>query len=130
MVQLHHYRQKLADHRVQVLVIGFEPERRARGWLREAGVGFPFLLDQDRSVYRAYELERSFWRSWHPRNLWFYFKRFLKGESIPRFQADPAQMGGDFLIDQEGRIRLAYYSEDATDRPSVDQVVRILTETQ
>lgn len=126
MVQLHDNQSTLESHDVQVLIIGFEPERRARAWLRQAGVNFPFLLDMDRTVYRAYELERSLWRSWHPRNLWFYFKRMLRGASIPRFRADPTQMGGDFLIDESGTIRLAYYGEDATDRPAVDRLLEIL----
>jgi peroxiredoxin len=126
VVQLHHRRGAFEAVRTRVLVIGFEPAERAQVWMRQAGITFPFLLDPDRSVYRAYALERSFFRSWHPRNLWFYFKRLLRGGSLPKIQADPNQLGGDFLIDPNGRIRLAYYSDNATDRPSVEAVLHLL----
>jgi peroxiredoxin len=35
-------------------------------------------------------------------------------------------MGGDFVIDKRGIIQLAYHSRDATDRPSVEQLLSVL----
>lgn len=125
-MQLHHRRREFEALKTQIIVIGFEPEERARVWKREGQVSFPFLLDTNRSVYRTYALERSVLRSWHPRNLWFYFKRFLQGQPLPRIKADPNQLGGDFVIDLNGYVRLANYSKDATDRPSVEKLQSIL----
>ena len=34
-------------------------------------------------------------------------------------QGDSTQLGGDFLIDAQGVLRLAYRSQDPTDRPSI-----------
>ncbi|NIN64672.1 MAG: redoxin domain-containing protein [Anaerolineae bacterium] len=120
---MYHSRDQFQARRVRVLVIGFEKEERARDWIRRAQVSFPLLIDLDRVVYRAYGIERSIFRSWHPRNLWFYFKRFLRGQGISMFRADPAQLGGDVLIDRQGRIRWKYESRDATDRPSVQELL-------
>jgi peroxiredoxin len=130
VVQLHHRRDEFEALNARILLIGFEPADRARAWMREGKITFPFLIDPDRAVYRAYGLKRSVLRSWHPRNLWFYFRRILRGESIPRFEADPNQMGGDFVIDPNKVVRLAYYSKDATDRPSVEQLLSILGNTE
>lgn len=125
-MQLHHNRRELEALKTRVLVIGFESAERARLWLQKEAITFPFLLDPGRSVYQAYGLERSFWRSWHPRNLWFYLKRLFGGESIPRIRADPNQLGGDFLVDTDGLVRLAYPSEDAMDRPSLEELLSLL----
>ncbi|NNL78530.1 MAG: redoxin domain-containing protein [Desulfobacterales bacterium] len=125
-MQLHHRRKEIEALNTKIFLIGFEPEERAREWMKTGGINFSFLLDLDRSVYRAYELKRSIFRSWHPRSLWFYARRSLRGEPIPRFRADPNQMGGDFVIDGNGYIRLAYYGKDATDRPSVDMLLSVL----
>ncbi len=125
-MQVHRFHQEFEDRRVHVLVIGFEKEERAREWMRRAQVDFPFLIDLDRAVYRAYGVERSIFRSWHPRILWFYLKRFLKGKGVPIFRADPTQLGGDILIDREGHIRVIFPSKDAMDRPSVEQLLAVI----
>ena len=122
-MQVHRFRQEFEDRRTRILIIGFEKEERARDWMQRAQVDFPFLIDIDRAVYRAYGLERSILRSWHPRILWFYFKRFIKGKGVPIFRADPTQLGGDILIDHKGRIRQIFPSKDAMDRPSVEQLL-------
>lgn len=126
-MQLHHRRDEFEALNARILLIGFEPADRARVWMRDAKLTFPFLIDPDRAVYRAYGLKRSILRSWHPRNLWFYFRRVLRGEPIPRIKADPNQMGGDFVIARNGVVRLAYYSKDATDRPSVEKLLSIVS---
>lgn len=122
-MQLHRFRQEFDSRHTQVLLIGFEGQERSQAWLRKAQVDFPFLIDREREVYRAYGLERSIFRAWHPRVLWFYFKRFLRGKGIPIFRADPAQLGADILIDREGRIRMRYFSKDSMDRPSIEHLI-------
>jgi len=126
VVQVHHHKEQFDELDTRVFVVGFEPERRARDWLAREDLAFSFLLDEEREVYKAYQLPRSFWRSWHPKNLWSYAKAVSRGEKLPRIQADPNQMGGDFVIDKRGIIQLAYYSKDATDRPSVEQLLSVL----
>jgi len=123
VVSVYEEKERLAALGAQVFVIGFEPERRARGWLEQAGVTFPFLLDEERDVYAAFKLERSIWRSYHPRNLWSYAKALLRGEGLPEIRADPTQLGGDFVAGRDRRLRLAYYSRDATDRPPVSTLL-------
>ncbi len=122
-MQLHHFRQELADRRTQVFIIGFEKEERAREWRRRAQIDFPFLIDLKREVYRAYRIERSIFRAWHPRVLWFYTKRVFRGKGLPIFRADPSQLGADVLVSSEGIIRAVFASKDSMDRPSMDQLL-------
>jgi peroxiredoxin len=35
-------------------------------------------------------------------------------------------MGGDFIIDSMGIVRLAYRSKEPADRPSVDKLLKII----
>jgi peroxiredoxin len=58
----------------RVLIVSFGAFPAVQQWIRETCVTFDVLLDADRSVYQAYKLERSRWRSWNPRTLWTYFE--------------------------------------------------------
>ncbi len=60
---------------------------------------------------------------WQPRVLWYYTKELLRGRPIHTIQGDPRQLGGDFVVGQDGRLRLAYYSDDPTDRPAVSTLL-------
>lgn len=90
---------------------------------------FAVLLDRDRVAYQAYGLERSRLRSWHPRVVWMYIKRwFQRGEFYESHGDDTSQLGGDFIIDKQGNLRFIYPSYDPADRPSVDKLLGVLKE--
>jgi len=125
-VQLHHHEAELKQLNVQVLTISFGAESWARGWLHETGSPFPLLLDPERRTYAAYQLRSSFLRSWGPNVLWRYLKLMLAGERLRPAQGDPHQMGGDFIVDASGIIRLAHPSQDPVDRPPVDVLLATL----
>ena len=88
---------------------------------------FTVLLDRERAVYKAYHLERSRLRSWHPRVVWIYIKRwFQRGEFYDSHGDDTSQLGGDFIVDKNGILRLVHPSHDPTDRPSVEELLAII----
>lgn len=95
--------------------------------MKEVCVTFNVLLDRDRVVYKAYKLERSRLRSWHPHILWIYIKRwFQHGKFYDSHGDDTSQLGGDFIMDKNGILRLSYPSHDPSDRPPVDDLLNIL----
>jgi peroxiredoxin len=109
-----------------VVVISFGTTLGAQTWLQETGAPFTLLLDPDRTAYRAFGLERSLVRSWGP-GVWLQYARLLlAGRRWRGIQGDSGQLGGDFLVDANGIIRLAYRSHDPTDRPSVSQLLAVL----
>jgi peroxiredoxin len=88
---------------------------------------FDVLIDHDRTVYKAYQLERSKLRSRSPRTLWLYFTRWLQGQKFHDSHGDDtSQLGGDFIVDSEGNLRLIHPSHDPTDRPSVEELLNML----
>lgn len=91
---------------------------------------FEFFLDPGRKAYQAYGLEHSLIRSWGP-NVWFAYARLLlSGRRWRGIQGDSAQLGGDFIVDRNGIIRLAYRSHDPTDRPSINKLVSLLQQLE
>ncbi len=90
-------------------------------------VSFTVLLDRERSIYNAYGLERSFWRSRNLKTRWLYFKAWLSGQKAHDSHGDDtSQLGGDFIVDKNGILRLVYPSYDPTDRPSIEGLFEIL----
>jgi len=61
-----------------------------------------------------------------PATLWRYVQLLTSGRPWRGIQGDSAQLGGDFVVDREGVIRLAYRSHDPTDRPAVEEILRLL----
>lgn len=92
---------------------------------------FDVLLDRERAVYTAYGLERSFLRSRNLKTRWYYFKAWLSGHKMHAPQGDDtSQLGGDFIVDKNGVLRLAHPSHDPTDRPAVEAVLDVLKRIQ
>jgi AhpC/TSA antioxidant enzyme len=111
-----------------ILIISFGTFPAVQQWLRETCGDFTVLLDRERSVYNAYELERSYWRSRNLKTRWVYFKAWLAGGKTHNSHGDDtSQLGGDFIVDKNGLLRFIYPSHDPTDRPSADDLIDVLT---
>lgn len=126
MAQLCLHQDDLDKLNTRVWVISFGTSVAAQAWLEETCTPFRLLLDPDRESYRAYGLERSLLRSWSLKTMWRYAQLLAAGRRWRGIQGDSAQLGGDFIIDGEGVVRLAYPSHDPTDRPAVDDLLAVL----
>ena len=126
MAQLCQHQDELKRLNAEVLIISFSTQTSARAWLEETCMLFPLLLDPERAVYGDYGLGRSWLRSWNLNTGWLYIRLLLSGRQWRGIQGDSAQLGGDFIVDAEGIVRLAYSSHDPTDRPPVDDLLAIL----
>ncbi len=111
----------------RVVIISFATLPALQQWMEETCSAFEVLIDQDRTVYRAFQLERSVRRAWHPRAIWVYIKRWFNGEKFYDSHGDDtSQLGGDFIIDKTGKFQLVYPSRDPTDRPDVEALLAII----
>ena len=128
MTQLCQYQEELKELGVEVILISFGPTGVAKDWLEEICPSFQLLLDPERSVYRKYELKRSWIGSWNPRTLVYYVRALLGGRKWRGIIGDSAQLGGDFVINEDGTLLLEYRSRETTDRPEVSQVMSLLRE--
>ena len=128
MAQLCRQQDELKRLNATVLVISFSNSTEAaRAWLKEICPSFTMLLDPERKVYRSYGLKRSWLRVLNPPAAWDYIKLLLSGQPVRRIEADPYQLGGDFIVDTQGFLRLAYRSRVATDFPSMADLLAILS---
>jgi len=120
---------EFAKLNTRVFIISFGTLPALQQWMNEVCGTFTVLLDRDRTVYQSYGLEYSRLRSHHPRVVWLYIKRwFQRGEFFDSHGDDTSQLGGDFIVDKSGLLRLVHPSQDPTDRPSVDGLIETLKE--
>ncbi len=127
MAQLCQHQEEFKKRDTRVIVISFGTLPAVQEWMRENCDHFTVLLDRERKVYKAYGLETSFWRAYHPRTLWLYAKAILSGQKMHDSHGDDtSQLGGDFIVGQDGKFKLVYPSYDPSDRPPVDDLLNIL----
>ena len=120
MSQLRQHRRWFAAHEVELLVVTFEQDWRAKQYVSETGLEFPLCLDHDRVLYRGYGMERGSTRKiLGIGNWWHYIKLMLRGRRVHRPTDDIYQLGGDVLVDPNGIVRLHFVSETPVDRPAV-----------
>ena len=129
MAQLRQHTSDLEALKTNVVIISFGSPYNLQLWEKETQSQFTLLLDPERDAYRAYGLERSMLRSWGLNTFLTYSRLMLSGRKWRGIQGDSGQLGGDFIINANGIIRLAYYSRDPSDRPSVSHLLDILGPT-
>jgi AhpC/TSA antioxidant enzyme len=128
VAQLCHQQDELKRLNAAVLVVSFSSRAEAgRDWLKETCPSFTMLLDPERKVYRAYGLKSSWLRIWNPAAGRDYLRLLLSGQRVRGIEADPYQLGGDFIVDSKGFLRLAYRSRVATDFPPIADLLGILS---
>ena len=123
-VVLHKY--AFESLKTNVVTISFGTPHWAQVWLEETQSPFPLILDRERAAYQAYGLERSLLRSWGWQTLSYYARALMSGEQWQGIRGDSGQLGGDFIVDSKGIVRLAYPSRNPTDRPLVEDLLSVL----
>jgi hypothetical protein len=116
---------------INVIAISMsQPETLAR-YLATRAMPIPTFADPDRRVYADLGLRRTTWsKLLRPSIIWKYLKMIVRGgklRPVPKGE-DALQLGGDFLIASDGRILWEYRSADPTDRPTVDELLRVVRE--
>lgn len=116
---------RLTNLGIEVAVITFDADFMARAYVEQTDLPWPLLIDGDRRLYRAYNMERANWWSiYGPASIWNYMKLiFGRGRKIEEPGSDLRQLGGDVLIDPTGLVRFHHVSESPHDRPSVESIL-------
>jgi AhpC/TSA antioxidant enzyme len=126
---LYRKREEFKTLRADIVLISFAGAEQGRRWRDETQVDLPLLFDPERQVYRAYELDSSFWRAWQPK-VWRRYAQMLRaGWKWRGIQGDSGQLGGDFIVDARGILRFAHRSQDPTDRPSIPALLNQLLQS-
>lgn len=128
MAQLRQFQAELEAHNTRVAIISFGSTTLAQKWIEETKATFQFLIDPEMKSYQAFGLEYSLRRSWSPKILFEYARLMAQGRKWRGIQGDSGQLGGDFIVDRSGIIRMAYRSHDPTERPKIEEIIQVLDE--
>lgn len=115
---------------MKVAVVTFEQDFFARSYAENTNLRWPLLLDEERSLYRAYGmLNAGLLDLWGPATWWAYFKEMRRGRLPKKPTGDVNQRGGDVLVDPGGIIRLHHIGKGPADRPDPADILRDIERT-
>jgi len=122
--QLRQRERELKDKAVAACIVTFDAGPLASAYVRETELAWPLLVDEDRSLYKAYGMLRgSPWNLYGPAACWAYLKLLARGRRLHRPGSDVHQLGGDVLIDPEGIVQLHHVGAGPADRPAVTSII-------
>jgi hypothetical protein len=121
--------EDFSRYSAQVLVISFGRPEVIEGFRTRLGIPFQVASDPEQKAYRDYGIGKaSVWTVWSPRVLWKYLRLAASGRK-PQHSEEPEdvyQLGGDFLLDENGLILFAHESRNPVDRPKVGDILQAL----
>ncbi len=110
----------------EILVLSTVGLEALAAFAQELALPFPVLSDSGARVYQAYGLGRGLSVG---RRTPFEFLRLLwQAGRLYRPVGDVMQIGGDFVVDDQGIVRYAHGTDDPTDRPAVPDLLRTISE--
>ena len=106
-----------ANHRgVPVLAVGFSPAPALAALAERLGWTGPFLVDEQRVLYRRLEFGRApLWRVYSRGTMARYAAAARRGVRLPRTVEDTRQLGGDALL-QDGVVVMRWLPRSPDDR--------------
>ena len=108
----------------EVAAISFEPRGRLFQLTRQLQLPFQVLSDPERDVYAAYSLAQgSLLKIFSPKTVWTYAKYFARGRRYEHAASDWKQLGGDFILGDDGTILYEHRGQTPADRPSVASLI-------
>ncbi|MBA2363348.1 MAG: redoxin domain-containing protein [Chloroflexia bacterium] len=124
LAQLREHQEELEQLGAVVLGVSFEEPSVIAGFAERESLPYPILSDPERRAYRVFGLERGATAQvWSPNAVRSYARGLLRGR-LPRLpRADIAQLGGDFVLDWQGRVVYEYRSEESADRPAIESLL-------
>lgn len=127
MAQVASLSAEIATLNTNIVAISFGTPYWANAWLETTQSPFPLWLDPQRKSYAVYGMTRSYWAPRGPKIVLYYMRAILfRGQKLQPSRGDTHQLGGNFIIDKNSVVRLAYPSRDPTDRPSAEQLMGLL----
>ncbi|KAJ8355874.1 hypothetical protein SKAU_G00186680 [Synaphobranchus kaupii] len=112
---------------VRVLVISFGCQEGAEYWLEDTGCKYDMLLDPQKNMYTAFGLGRSHAKVFKFNNMLEFGEYSFLNRTFPQaprhFITDIYQMGGDFVLDEGGRVIYSHPSQGPMDRPAAAEIL-------
>ena len=115
----------------QVVVVASGPREGGLRWIQEYGCSLPLLLDQKLLLYKLFGIRRLIRVAWDLNVFIGYAEAVVKGR-VDRMGYpgdDVTVIGGDFIVDSDGKLLYSYPSKEQYDRPEVDNLLSVLRTT-
>jgi len=112
----------------QIVVVMFAAPPLLARFETELDLGVPMVTDRDRALYAALGFGRgSIARVWLDPRVWARYAQLLAGgQRMRRMREDTLQLGGDAVVDAQGRLAWVYRSRGPEDRPPIEALRRAL----
>ena len=128
MAQLRSHYPTIKAAGAEVLLVTFFPPSRARNWARRYGLPYLLASDESRQVYFDYGLrDATTMALLGPPNWLPGLKATIRLRMAPHHTKHVAQLGGYFIVDDTGKLLYSHRSENPSDHPNYNELVRVLT---
>ena len=111
---------------LEIIAIGMGSPRRTAAFRRELELPFPMLSDPRRVSYHAYGLlKMSLRREASIASAMHFARNVARHGGAREADQNMLQLGGVFVVDQQGIVRYAFRSARAHEYPTVEQLIRV-----
>jgi peroxiredoxin len=125
-------REQIEAHGARLVLIGQATPKHAAHFQRRFTPDLPVLADEKRESYKAIGIPRaSATQLIGPKSVMKGIGRIATSGHLTaqgRVIGDVAQLGATFIVLPSGEIAWSHVSKDASDNPSVDDLLEALTE--
>ncbi len=114
----------------EVVLIAYDEQSLLEAkMLKGIDVPYRLLIDSKKRVYAEWGLGRTglMGAMLSPGLNWRYLKLLLQGERFLGVAPDMFQLGGDFVIDAEGKVVFAHRMRNSGDRAEVTDLIAALS---
>ncbi len=125
LAQLREVEPEITALGARVIGVGTGADFQARH-LMESGVPFPLLVDPERNLYRALELEHIAFKKWFQPSTWTRYFRGARRGRQGKLTGDLRQTPGVAIIDPQPRLRYLHRGTTLGDYPPIEDVLAAL----
>jgi len=109
---------------VAVAAVAFAPVELLAAHRLRLALPFPLLADPERIIYRRFGIGRgSLTDVWSLGTLKLYWDLLRRGRKLRVPGQDTRQLGGDIVIDGDGRLAFAFRPRSPDLRPTVGELI-------
>ena len=113
----------------RLVLIGQATPKHAAHYKRRFAPDLEILADEKRESYKAMGFPRAgTMQLIGPKSVMKGMARGASGVGVGRVIGDVQQLGGTFIVDENGTFLWSHVQQDASDNPSVEELLEALSE--
>jgi alkyl hydroperoxide reductase subunit AhpC len=114
---------ELKEKGIDIVMVGMGDPAQTAQFIKELDLPYPVLSDANRAAYRAYKtIEAGAKEFLSPKGATAMIGSMLRGNRGGKPVGNVQQLGGVYVIDQDGMLRWSKPSTYAGDHASVDEI--------